>query len=248
MLSRPILEQLCFLHHLYVLDLAHNNFSGSIPTCLGNLAGLKYLVEYRTSPIRSFLLPLTYLEHMDLTAKGAQREYYSQIFLMNIIDLSRNNLTGEIPEALTKLSLLSTLNLSRNQLTGKIPENIAALHNLETLDLSCNHLSGPIPLNMSYLTFLSHLNLSYNNLSGPIPSANQFLTFIDLSIYEGNPKLCGPPLITNCSLLPSNGDTEAVDEDNEEFRFEKLWFYVSVVLGFIVGFWIVCSSLVIKKS
>ena len=55
---------------------------------------------------------------MDLTAKGTQLEYYSQIFLMNSIDLSRNNLTGEVPEALTKLSLLSTLNLSWNQLTG----------------------------------------------------------------------------------------------------------------------------------
>ncbi|XP_075646913.1 receptor-like protein EIX2 [Castanea sativa] len=248
MLSGPISEQLCFLAHLHVLDLAHNNFSGSIPTCLGNLAGLKSLVEYRTSPIRSLFLPLAYLEHMDLTAKGTQLEYYSQIFLMDIIDLSRNNLTGEIPEALTKLSLLSTLNLSWNQLTGKIPENIGALHSLETLDLSCNHLLGPIPPSMSSLTFLSHLNLSYNNLSGPIPSANQFQTFIDPSIYEGNPKLCGPPLITNCSLLPSDGDTEAVDEDNEEFRSEKLWFYVSVVLGFIVGFWIVCGSLVIKKS
>ncbi|XP_050281642.1 receptor-like protein EIX2 [Quercus robur] len=248
MLSGPILEELCFLAHLHVLDLAHNNFSGSIPACLGNLAGLKSLVEYRTSPIRSLLLPLTYLEHMDLTAKGTQLEYYSQIFLMNIIDLSRNNLTGEIPEALTKLSLLSALNLSWNQLTGKIPENIGALHSLETLDLSCNHLSDPIPPSMSSFTFLSHLNLSYNNFSGHIPSANQFQTFIDPSIYEGNPKLCGPPLITNCSLLPSDRDTKAVDEDNEEFRSEKLWFYVSVILGFIVGFWIVCGSLVIKKS
>ncbi|KAM3685817.1 hypothetical protein ACJW31_11G147800 [Castanea mollissima] len=235
MLSGPISEQLCFLAHLHVLDLAHNNFSGSIPTCLGNLAGLKSLVEYRTSPIRSFLLPLTYLEHMDLTAKGTQLEYTSQIFLMNIIDLSRNNLIGEIPEALTKLSFLSTLNLSWNQLTGKIPENIGALHSLETLDLSCNHLSVPIPPSMSSLTFLSHLNLSYNNLFGPIPSANQFQTFIDPSIYEGNPKLCGPPLITNCSLWPSDGNTKAVDEDNEEFRSEKLWFYISVVLGVHCG-------------
>ncbi|KAK4546488.1 hypothetical protein RGQ29_032876 [Quercus rubra] len=102
MLSGPILEQLCFLAHLHVLDFAHNNFSGSIPTCLGNLAGLKSLAEYSTSPIRSLLLPVTYLEHMDLTAKGAQREYYSQIFLMNSIDLSRNNLTGEIPEGTNK--------------------------------------------------------------------------------------------------------------------------------------------------
>lgn len=132
-------------------------------------------------------------------------------------------------------------------MTGKIPKNIGALHGLETLDLSSNHLSGLIPPTMSSLNFLSHLNLSYNNLSGKIPSANQFLTFNDPSIYEGNPQLCGPPLTTNCS----NGDIEHrgqedVVEDDEE-RSKNLWFYVSVVLGFIVGFWAVCGSLVIKK-
>ncbi|KAM3753179.1 hypothetical protein ACB098_03G073800 [Castanea mollissima] len=217
-LSGPILEQLCSLTHLHVLELAHNNFSsGSIPTCLDNLF-----------PSSTILLGA-----YGFDCKG--------------IDLSTNNLTREIPEALTNLALLSTLNLSWNQLIGKIPENIGALHGLETLDLSCNHLSGPIPPSMSSLTLLSHLNVSYNNLCGPIPSANQFQTFIDSSIYEGNPKLCGPPLITNCSLMPSDGDTEVVDEGNEEFRSVKLWFYVSVVLGFIVGFWFVCGTLVIKK-
>ena len=188
---------------------------------------------------------------MDLTAKGTQLEYYNQILLENSIDLSRNNLIGEILEVLTNLSLLITLNLSWNQLVEKIPENIVVLRNLETLDFSCNHLSGSIPPFMSS-TFLSYLNLSYNNLFGPIPSANQFLTFIDLSIYEDNPELCGPPLTTNCSI-PSDGDRRPKDqedsnEENEDFWFEKLWFYASVALGFIVGFWIVFGSLMIKKS
>ena len=59
MLSGPILEQLCFLTHLHVLDLAHNNFSGSIPTCLGNLVGLKSLVEilHRQSKVSFFHSP-----------------------------------------------------------------------------------------------------------------------------------------------------------------------------------------------
>ena len=86
---------------------------------------------------------------MDLTAKGTQLEYYNQILLENSIDLSRNNLTGEIPEALTNLSLLITLNLSWNQLMEKIPENIVVLRNLEILDFTCNHLSGSIPPFMS---------------------------------------------------------------------------------------------------
>ena len=83
MLSGHVVEELCRLTHLHVLDLSHYNFSGSIPTCLGNLVGLKSLVEYLKSPIRSFLIPLSYLEHMDLSTKGTQLEYFSQIFIVN---------------------------------------------------------------------------------------------------------------------------------------------------------------------
>uniref|UniRef100_A0A2N9H641 Leucine-rich repeat-containing N-terminal plant-type domain-containing protein n=1 Tax=Fagus sylvatica TaxID=28930 RepID=A0A2N9H641_FAGSY len=187
---------------------------------------------------------------MDLVVKGRQYEYNDQILHVNTIDVSRNCLSGEIPTELTNLTLLNTLNLSWNQLTGKIPENIGALRQLETLDLSNNLLSGHIPPSMSSMTFLSHLNLSYNNLSGQIPSTNQFSTF-DPSIYEGNPQLLGPPLPTNSST-PSDGDAEHKDHedvpnDGEE-QFEKVWLYLSIALGFIVGFWAVCGSLVIKKS
>jgi Leucine-rich repeat (LRR) protein len=242
MLFGKIPEQLCRLTYIHVLDLAHNNFSGSIPTCLGSLVG--YI------NVDDSLLICDFPRHMDLVVKGRQYEFYDQIFLVNTIDFSRNCLSGEIPTELTNLTLLNTLNLSSNQLTGKIPENIGALRQLETLDLSNNHLSGHIPPSMSSMTFLSHLNLSYNNLSGQIPSTNQFSTF-DPSIYEGNPQLFGPPLPTNSST-PSDGDAEHKDHedvpnDGEE-QFEKVWLYLSIALGFIVGFWAVCGSLVIKKS
>ncbi|EEF47492.1 serine-threonine protein kinase, plant-type, putative [Ricinus communis] len=97
------------------------------------------------------------------------------------------------------------------------------MRSLESLDLSYNHLVGSTPPSMSSLTSLSYLNLSYNNLSGQIPSTNQFLTFTG----------------------PSRGDNvESEDNDGHDI----FWFYVSVGLGFIVGFWAVCCTLVIKKS
>uniref|UniRef100_A0A2N9FT87 Disease resistance R13L4/SHOC-2-like LRR domain-containing protein n=1 Tax=Fagus sylvatica TaxID=28930 RepID=A0A2N9FT87_FAGSY len=241
MLFGKIPKQLCRLTQIHALDLANNNFSGSIPTCLGSLVGYINVNDQGN---------LVFPRHMDLVVKGRQYEFYDQIFLVNTVDFSRNCLSGEIPTELTNLTLLNTLNLSWNQLTGKIPENIRALRQLETLDLSNNHLSGHIPPSMSSMTFLSHLNLSYNNLSGQIPSTNQFSTF-DPSIYEGNPQLLGPPLPTNSST-PSDGDAEHKDHedvpnDGEE-QFEKVWLYLSIALGFIVGFWAVCGSLVIKKS
>lgn len=165
MLSGKIPEELCGLTDIHVLDLGHNNFSGSIPTCLGRLDGYKYL--YKNV---SLLDKRSYLEHMDLVAKGRQLDYDDPI--LNAIDLSENSLLGEIPIEITNLSALHTLNLSLNQLTGKIPDNIGDLQCLESLDLSCNHLSGPIPQGMTSITTLISLNLSYNDLFGQIPTTN----------------------------------------------------------------------------
>ncbi|KAA8533293.1 hypothetical protein F0562_033175 [Nyssa sinensis] len=227
MFSGKIPERLCHLSHLHILDLGQNNLSGSIPPCLGNLSRLTSLTSY--SPV----LPsarLYFTPQMDLIVNGRQMQYTSILKLVNIINLSSNNLWGKIPEELTNLSTLGTLNLSRNHLTGSIPEKIGGLQRLETLDLSSNHLSGPIPTSMSSITSLSHLNLSYNNLFGPIPTTNQFLTFNDPSIYDGNPELCGPPLSAECHS-PNDGDVEDKDDkdgDETEDKLDQLWFYLSI--------------------
>ncbi|WJZ81654.1 hypothetical protein VitviT2T_001484 [Vitis vinifera] len=244
MFTGDIPEQLCWLSRLHILDLAVNNLSGSIPQCLGNLTALSFV----TLLDRNFDDPsihYSYSERMELVVKGQSMEFESILPIVNLIDLSSNNIWGEIPKEITTLSTLGTLNLSRNQLTGKIPEKIGAMQGLETLDLSCNCLSGPIPPSMSSITSLNHLNLSHNRLSGPIPTTNQFSTFNDPSIYEANLGLCGPPLSTNCSTL---NDQDHKDEEEDEVEWDMSWFFISMGLGFPVGFWAICGSLVLKKS
>ncbi|KAL6350631.1 hypothetical protein AAG906_025561 [Vitis piasezkii] len=246
MFTGDIPEQLCWLSHLHILDLAVNNLSGSIPQCLGNLTALSYVTLLHGN----FDEPnghVTYSERMELVVKGQNMEFDSILPIVNLIDLSSNNIWGEIPKEITNLSTLGTLNLSRNQLTGKIPEKIGAMQGLETLDLSCNCLSGPIPPSMSSITSLNHLNLSHNRLSGPIPTTNQFSTFNDPSIYEANLGLYGPPLSTNCSTL-NDQDHKDEEEDEDEDEWDMSWFFISMGLGFPVGFWAVCGSLVLKKS
>ncbi|KAA8515012.1 hypothetical protein F0562_018201 [Nyssa sinensis] len=172
--------------------------------------------------------------------------------LVNIIDLSSNNLSGEATEELTNLSRLGTLNLSINHLTGKLPEKIGSLQLLETLDLSRNQLSGPIPPSMTSLTSMNHLNLSYNNFPGQIPSGNRFGTLNDPSIYEGNPALSGLPLTIKCNGNDENSDSpngaaeKKADEDGDEF--DMLCSHISMGTGFVVRFWGVCVSLLLKRS
>ncbi|KAK9286257.1 hypothetical protein L1049_014644 [Liquidambar formosana] len=231
-------SQLCSLSSLHILDLAHNNLSGSIPLCMGNLSGMA-----------SDLSNERYEGQLWVVVKGRQWLYENILYLLNSIDLSSNNLSGELPEGLSNLSRLGTLNFSMNHLTGEIPQDIGSLQRLETLDLSMNQISGPIPPSLTSLTSLNHLNLSYNNLTGEIPLGNQFLTLDDASIYMGNPALCGFPLTIKCNRddeTPQSPEENKDDEDGGEF--EMMWFYISMGPGFVVGFWGVCGTLIIKKS
>ncbi|KAM2482382.1 hypothetical protein FF1_039943 [Malus domestica] len=238
-LSGHIPQELCNLENLHILDLALNRFSGTIPKCLNNVTALK-VAYYSAYNI--------YLEYDQQTTvmKGRELQYNTSLMFVKSIDLSANNLEGEIPEEISSLVLLHNLNLSMNQLSGDIPLEIGKLVQLENLDLSLNQLSGQIPQSLSHLTFLSYLNLSYNNLSGRIPLGNQLQTLPE-SIYEGNPLLCGFPLSIAC-LEGGNPTTKDPKDNDNEDGHDELWFFVSMTLGFIVGFWSVCGTLFLKKS
>ena len=235
MFSGNIPEQLCGLPHLHILDVVLNNLSGSIPKCLGNLIASSsgnLLASMSDYPRRH----ADYLEHMELVVKGQEMEFERILPILNLIDLYSNNILGDIPEELTNLTTLGTLNLSRNTLTDNILNKVGAMRGLETLDLSCNHLSGSIPPSMSSITSLNHLNLSHNLLSGPIPTTNQFQTVNDPSIYEANLGLCRFPLPTKCSAPNGHSHKNDEEEEEDEGGWEMSWFFISMGLGFPVGF------------
>ncbi|XP_065620143.1 receptor-like protein EIX1 [Quercus suber] len=234
----------CNLYKLCILDLAQNNLFGAIPNCFNNFTAMVDQNIFGYKPIEN------YTEKAYIVTKGREYEYDRTLQFVTCIDLSGNSLTGGIPIQITSLTRLGTLNLSMNHLIGSIPKNIGNMRWLETLDLSNNSLFGAIPGSMSSLTSLVHLNLSFNNLTGRIPSGNQLQTLIDATIYKGNPLLCGSPLLTKClGDEASDGPTiTGVDDKQGGDDYERIWFYASIGLGFVVGFWSVCGTLLLKKS
>ncbi|KAK4571673.1 hypothetical protein RGQ29_030189 [Quercus rubra] len=241
-------KELCALISLQILDLSHNELSGNIPRCVKNFSAMAtnnisndHMNSYRSGSRYGENLPF---ESALLVIKGNILEYSTILHLVKSIDFSENNLSGEIPEEVTNLQALQSLNLSYNLLNGSIPMNIGTMVLLESVDFSMNHLLGKIPSSMSSLTFLSHLNLSNNNLTGKIPLSTQLQSLTALS-FIGN-KLCGPPLMDICTVngvKPNNENTKSKDTNGLEVD----WFYVSMALGFVVGFWGVCSSLLLNK-
>ncbi|CAL9089364.1 unnamed protein product [Musa acuminata var. zebrina] len=245
----PIPVHIANLTSLQVLDLSSNNLSGSIPSSLGNYNAMVEIRHDTTSLLFLFNSSGSYGESIVITAKGYDIQYTTILSLVTSIDLSNNNLSGEIPRELTKLHGLHFLNLSKNHLRGTIPEKIGSMEQLESLDLSMNNLTGDIPSSLSSLTFLSHLNLSHNNLSGRIPTAGgQMSTFLgDPSIYDGNEYLCGTPL-PECPGDAAHQTIEEEEEKDSDGELEGVLEITSIVMGFVVGFWSCFGIMIMKQS
>lgn len=240
----PLPSQICHMTSLQILDIAHNSLSGTIPKCISNFSAMvkvDYSADNHIFHFVDFVGGIS--EDELLILKGRGTEYDSTLNLLRIIDLSSNNFSGEIPAEVTKLEALQSLNLSHNFFVGRIPEKIGAMRSLESIDFSTNQLSGEIPQSISELTFLSHLNLSNNNLMGKIPLSTQIQGF-DASCFAGN-ELCGSPLPKNCTDIDSTSVTENQGEDGN--RNEVNWLYVSLTLGFIVGFWSFIGPLIVSR-
>lgn len=92
------------------------------------------------------------------------------------------------------------------------------------------------------------MNLSYNRLSGKIPSGQQLDTLKAENpalMYMGNSGLCGPPVQKNCS---GNDRFNHRDHTSNRIPLDPMSFYVGLILGFVVGLWMVFSSLLFKKT
>ncbi|KAH0780826.1 hypothetical protein KY290_000424 [Solanum tuberosum] len=237
-------QELCHLKNLQILDLANNTLVGIIPRCIGNFSAMvKGKKEVDVELNYSFYYG-ELIESAMVTTKGNMYQYDRILALFTSMDMSSNNLSGDIPISLTRLVGLRSFNLSKNNLSGKIPNDIGDMKVLESVDLSENQLYGQIPQSFSSLTTLGYLNLSDNNLSDMIPLSTQLQSFNSTS-FQGN-KLCGLPLLVNCSSDDNIPNHEY--EVDESDRDEVDWFYISMSIGFALSFWGVCGSLLFKRS
>jgi Leucine-rich repeat (LRR) protein len=251
--SGNLSSSLCDLTNIQLLDISENNLSGRIFKCLKNFSAMSQSVSSASTKDAGALDPQKiiypiFLGRFDLLAllmwKGEERLFKNNKLVLRSIDLSSNQLTGDIPEEIGNLIALVSLNLSHNNLSGEITSKIGRLISLDSLDMSKNQFFGPIPPSLAQIDRLSMLNLSDNNLSGRIPIGTQLQSF-DASSYEGNVDLCGKPLDKKCP-----GDEEVAHQKPAETHDEedKKPLYLSVALGFIIGFWGLWGSLFLSRN
>ncbi|KAK8968718.1 hypothetical protein KSP40_PGU000474 [Platanthera guangdongensis] len=151
------------------------------------------------------------------------------------LDLSDNELTGEMPKYIGELKALKSLNLSYNNVNGDIPTSIGKLEVLESLILSHNKLLGDIPTSFGKLNYLSTLNLSNNMLTGEIAEEGQMLSMVNPNIYANNDGLCGIQINVQCVSGPTSPEVLPGDVDDEARKDGMQFIWEAVCLGYVLG-------------
>ncbi|KAM3389037.1 hypothetical protein ACQJBY_011273 [Aegilops geniculata] len=185
------------------LRLQGNSFQGPIPRSLSNLIKLTSL---RIGDIVNGSSSMAFVGNMTSLGELVLRNSkisdtlasvdFSKFVNLTLLDLSFNNITGQMPRSIFDLPMLSYLFLGNNSLSGSLPATKSPL--LANLDFSYNHLSGSFP------SWVSQKNLQLNLVANDfvIDSSNNSVLPFGLNCLQRN---------TPCSLGSPQSSSLAVD-------------------------------------
>jgi len=147
---------------LQELDLSHNQFSSQ-------LKEFSNVSSYQLKEIPNFLRKQSSLRYLDLSYNQIQGEIPISIcnaIELEVLDLSNNSFFGTILQCLIELSgkALVVLNLRTNNLNGTIPDAFPRNCSLQTLALNKNQLKGGLPKSLANCSRLEVLDMKTTSM------------------------------------------------------------------------------------
>lgn len=157
------------------LNISGNSFQGSV---MGMLKEVLEVVDLSRNQFQGHISQVhfntsykwSHLVYLDLSENELSGEILHDLNLaqnLKHLNLACNRFSRQEFPRIDMVSGLEYLNLSRTSLIGHVPADISQLSNLHSLDLSENHLVGRIP--SLKVKNLQVLDVSLNNLTGEIP-------------------------------------------------------------------------------
>jgi Leucine-rich repeat (LRR) protein len=215
------------------IDLSSNLFEGPLPRISSNVSFLDLSDNLLSGSISHFLCyKMTELKEMEVLNLGKNRlsgeitdcwKNWEKLLLLN---LGNNNFTGSIPTSIGSLSLLRSLHLFKNKISGTLLPILKNCEDLQIIDISENQFAGSIPSWIGQRhSSLIVLNLRSNNFFGHIPKELCNLTSLQILDLSQN-KLFGsiPRCVNNFSAMASishNNLQELLVVDGDTVDFEK---------------------------
>ncbi|RYR60655.1 hypothetical protein Ahy_A04g017715 [Arachis hypogaea] len=176
---------------LQILDISNNLLMGEISPSICNLQSLVELV-----------LSSNDLVGMIPSCLGS----FSQS--LQLLDVSGNKLTGNIPQIYEKGNVLQFIDFSSNKLYGQLPRALVNCRMLEFLDVRHNHFNDSFPFWLGSLPKLKVVSLSDNQFHGAIMCPLKYtfpqLRIIDLSQNGFSTKLTSEIIMCFKSMIISN--------------------------------------------
>ncbi|KAE9453576.1 hypothetical protein C3L33_14519, partial [Rhododendron williamsianum] len=194
-LTVPVVDHQCY--GMVYLDVEYNLLSGELPSeIVESLPELEFLhlsfnamigPENNSNLDPFFTALCNYTSVAELELEGSIPSSLVQCRNLDLLDLSYNNLSGNIPPEITGLREMRIfINLSHNFLEGDLPIELSKLENVQEMDLSSNRFTGRVFPRISSCIALSSLNISHNLLDGELPESLGDLKNLKVFDVSGN--------------------------------------------------------------
>ncbi|XP_059429418.1 receptor like protein 24-like [Corylus avellana] len=209
--SNQLRGQLPIISYVEYLDFSGNSLHSSI---LANISrsfpsiGFLFLSSskiYGSIPIS--ICNATNLKLLDLSKNSISGTIPECLIEMSdklwMLDLRRNKLNGTIPDAFPDNCTLQSLALNKNQLEGGLPKSLANCIRLEVLDIGKNHIEDTFPIYLKNTSMLRVLVLRSNKFYGPIahPKLNAPWPILQIVDLASNNFIGNLPIIILSSLM-----------------------------------------------
>ncbi|KAG2722069.1 hypothetical protein I3760_02G112500 [Carya illinoinensis] len=220
---------------LKLLDLSGNKIHGQVPKWMWNVSietlwdlnlGNNFLTGFDQLPV---VLPYVNLNNLALDSNMLQGSLPIPPPSIVLYSVSNNKMTGEIPDLICNLSLINILDLSSNNLSGPLPQCLGNLSDsLTIVDVQDNNFHGTIPRIRGEGKELKLIDFSQNHLQGRVPRSLANCTKLEVvnlgnnQIHDIFPSWLGILPELRILILRSNKLHGTIGSSDSNFKFPKL--------------------------